>query len=95
MRLNLFPDGGIARLRVYGFSQPDWSIVKSDELIDLVSNENGGFCIGFSNGKYSKTKNLIKPGRGINMGDGWETARKPDRPAILKVDAKGMFEVII
>ena len=94
LRLNIFPDGGIARLRVYGFSQPDWSTVNSDTLVDLLSFENGGVCVGFSNAHYGHPRNLIKPGRGFNMGDGWETARKLDRPPVIEIDEKGMLQVI-
>ena len=46
---------------------------------------NGGVCQGLSDAHYGHPRNLIKPNRGINMGDGWETARRKDRPPILKV----------
>ena len=95
LRLNIFPDGGIARLRVYGFAQPDWSKVNSDAVVDLLSIENGGVCVGFSNAHFGHPRNLIKPGKGINMGDGWETARKIERPPVIEIDEKGMLVVII
>lgn len=94
LRLNIFPDGGIARLRVYGFAKPEWHAVNSNTLIDLLSIENGGVCMGFSDAHYGHPKNLIKPGRGINMGDGWETARKHDRPPIIKLDSNGIIKVM-
>lgn len=93
IRLNIFPDGGIARLRVYGFIQPEWNAIDINTPIDLLSIENGGVCVGFSNAHYGHPKNLIKPGRGINMGDGWETARKLDRPPVMKLDENGILEV--
>ena len=54
-------------------------------LVDLVAMENGGVCQGLSDAHYGHPRNLIKRGRGINMGDGWETARRKDRPPVLKV----------
>ncbi len=46
VRLNIFPDGGVARLRVYGIVVPDWSKVKPGELVDLAAVENGGVRAG-------------------------------------------------
>ena len=54
-------------------------------LVDLVAMENGGVCLGLSDAHYGHPRNLIKKNRGIDMGDGWETARRKDRPAVLKV----------
>ncbi|XP_015520779.1 allantoicase-like [Neodiprion pinetum] len=93
LRLNMFPDGGIARLRVFGFVTPDWEEVNSDELIDLMSAENGTVCESYSNAHYGHPRNLIKTERGINMGDGWETARRLDRPPILEADDSGVLQV--
>ncbi|KAJ8316816.1 hypothetical protein KUTeg_004720 [Tegillarca granosa] len=76
LRLNMYPDGGIARFRVYGRAAPDWSKISSDQLIDLVAMENGGICIGYSNVHFGHARNLIQPGRSETMADGWETARK-------------------
>lgn len=77
IRLNIYPDGGVARLRVYGEPQCDWEYRDAAELIDLVAIENGGRAIACSNQSFgSSMLNLIMPGRGIDMGDGWETARR-------------------
>lgn len=76
IRLNIFPDGGVARLRVYGVAQPDWSRFKKDELIDLVAVENGGLPLACSDMFFSAMENLIMPGRSTNMGYGWETKRR-------------------
>src|SRR5438477_4874988 len=76
VRLNIIPDGGVARLRVYGVVVPDWSKIKPDELIDLAAVENGGVPLACSDMFFSSMNNLIMPGRSENMGDGWETKRR-------------------
>jgi allantoicase len=76
VRLNIFPDGGVARLRIYGIVVPDWSKLKPDELIDLAAVENGGVPLACSDMFFSSMNNLIMPGRSENMGDGWETKRR-------------------
>lgn len=74
IRLNIFPDGGIARLRVYG--QVQIQLEKSDAPVDLVALKNGGRVVAYSDAHFGHPRNLINPGRGINMGDGWETKRR-------------------
>ena len=76
LRLNIFPDGGVARLRVYGSVVPDWSKIKTGELVDLAAIENGGVPLACSDMFFSSMNNLIMPGRSENMGDGWETKRR-------------------
>ncbi len=74
LRLNIYPDGGVARLRVFGEVRPDFSGL--DHLIDLVALENGGRAIACSDEHYGSMHNLNVAGRGVSMGDGWETARR-------------------
>ena len=74
LRLNIYPDGGVARLRVYGEIRPDFADV--DGRIDLVALENGGRALSCSDEHYGSMHNLVVAGRGVNMGDGWETARR-------------------
>jgi len=74
IRLNIFPDGGIARLRIYGEVQIQTK--NSDQILDLLALENGGRVIAYSDAHFGHPRNLINPGRGINMGDGWETKRR-------------------
>ena len=74
LRLNIYPDGGIARLRVYGEIRPDYSRISS--VVDLVALELGGRAIACSDEHYGSMHNLNVAGRGVNMGDGWETARR-------------------
>lgn len=76
VRLKIIPDGGVARLRVYGIVVPDWRNLKPGEIIDLVAVENGGVPLACSDMFFSSMNNLIMPGRAENMGDGWETKRR-------------------
>ena len=74
LRLNIFPDGGVARLRVFGEIQPGGA--DPSRTIDLLALENGGRAIACSDEHYGSMHNLNVAGRGVNMGDGWETARR-------------------
>jgi len=76
VRLNIFPDGGVARLRVYGIVVADWSRYKPGDLVDLAAIQNGGVALACSDMFFSAMNNLIMPGRAKNMGDGWETKRR-------------------
>lgn len=95
LRFNIFPDGGVARLRVHGEPSPDldrWARVGE---IDLVGIENGGRALGASDTFFSKPINLLMPTRGVHMGDGWETARRrgPGHDwTILQLGAEGRIE---
>ena len=75
LRLNIYPDGGVARFKVYGEVIKDWTKIKQDEIIDLAAAINGAKSLGCNDMFFSSKDNLIMPGRGINMGDGWETKR--------------------
>ena len=74
LRLNIYPDGGIARLRIFGEVRSE--VAASDAVIDLAALENGGRAIACSDEHYGSMHNLNLAGRGVNMGDGWETARR-------------------
>ncbi|WP_109512696.1 allantoicase [Pseudomonas ovata] len=76
LRLNIYPDGGVARLRVHGIPYRDWSAVDVEQTLDLASALNGARAIACSDEHYGSMGNLLNPGRGVNMGDGWETARR-------------------
>ncbi|XP_042359057.1 allantoicase isoform X2 [Plectropomus leopardus] len=93
LRLNMHPDGGIARLRVYGVGQRDWSSVSPYQDVDLVALTNGGVCLGYSDAHFGHPRNMIGLGRAVNMADGWETARRLDRPKYLKADQRGILQV--
>jgi allantoicase len=75
LRLNIYPDGGVARLKVYGEVFKNWDVVKTDEQVDLAAAVNGAKSVLCNDMFFSHMDNLIMPGRGVNMGDGWETKR--------------------
>ena len=77
VRLCMYPDGGVARLRVHGEIVPDPRFLTAG-AIDLAALEHGGDVSGCSNMFYSSPKNLISPGLARVMGEGWETARRRD-----------------
>ncbi|XP_028043974.1 allantoicase-like [Bombyx mandarina] len=87
IRVNIYPDGGIARLRVFGEAKPE--LLAIHDMIDLVSLLNGGICQGFSNAHYGHPRNILKPMKSRSMADGWETARRADRPEIIEENDDG------
>ncbi|MBV9880177.1 MAG: allantoicase [Gemmatirosa sp.] len=76
LRLNIFPDGGVARLRVHGDVVPDPRLFDPAREVDLAAMEHGGFVVSCSDMHYGHRQNLILPGRSTHMGDGWETKRR-------------------
>lgn len=76
LRLNIFPDGGVARLRVYGVPHKDWSAVSATDTVDLCAALNGGRAIACSDEHYGQMGNILNPGRAAVMAEGWETARR-------------------
>ncbi|MGA8260388.1 MAG: allantoicase [Arenicellales bacterium] len=97
LRVNIHPDGGVARLRVYGEVQPDWDALAAGGTFDLMALENGGRALACSDEHFGSMHNLNAPGRGVNMGDGWETARRrgPGHDwVILALGRAGIIEAI-
>lgn len=77
LRMKIYPDGGVARLRVHGEAVPDWlAIERAGEEIDLAAIEHGGWVIASSDMFFGSRNNLIQPGRSTGMHDGWETRRR-------------------
>jgi allantoicase len=77
LRLNIFPDGGVARLRVLGDVTPDWQgLARAGGDVDLAALENGGLVVSCSDMFFGKMQNLILPGPSRGMHDGWETKRR-------------------
>ena len=75
LRFKIYPDGGVARLRVYGEAVPGQQLLSRRE-INLVAVENGGSVVVSSDQFYGAPRNLLMPYRAKNMGDGWETKRR-------------------
>ncbi len=99
LRLSIYPDGGVARLRVYGEALVDWErAAPRDRVVDLASIKLGGLFLGASDTHYGTRGALIMPDRAKNMGDGWETKRSRDLNhrdwAIVRLGAHGLVSKI-
>ena len=78
IRLNIFPDGGVARLRLYGsISRENHNF--GEKTINLASLLDGASVIACNNEHFGKAENILAPGKAKNMGDGWETRRRRDK----------------
>ena len=94
LRLNIFPDGGVARLRVHGEGHFDRHRYPAGTEIDLAAAENGASVLLCSDMFFGHRHNLIMPGRSTHMGDGWETRRRrgPGHDwTIVKLAARGVL----
>ena len=78
VRLSVFPDGGVARLRVLGQVVPDPRGLE-DLTIDLASQQYGGVVVASSDDFYTAAQTLNRPDRARSMGEGWETRRRRDQ----------------
>ena len=77
LRFKIYPDGGVARLRVHGEVIPDWpALNRTGGQLDLAAVEHGGWVILSSDMFFGSRNNLILPGRSTGMHDGWETRRR-------------------
>jgi allantoicase len=99
VRLHIYPDGGVARLRVYGEAFKNWNTINENELIDLALVNNCGKALHCNDMFFSAMDNLISPTKGKNMGDGWETKRNrtPNNEdwVILRLGHQGFVEKIV
>jgi allantoicase len=92
LRFNIYPDGGVARLRVHGEVVADWSRLARHGEVDLAAVEHGGSVLSCSDMFFGNRHNLILPGPPHGMHDGWETRRRrgPGHDwAIVKLGARG------
>jgi len=106
LRLNIFPDGGVARFRAYGKVSAAWAIPELDalsathvppECFNLAALENGAVALACSDAQFGGMNNLLLPGRAENMGSGWETRRRrgPGSDWILiRLGARGTPRVL-
>ena len=76
LRLNILPDGGIARFRVWGTPVCEWKRQDPAGYHELSAIINAGRVVGYSDAHYGDPWIILTPGRGLNMGDGWETRRR-------------------
>ncbi len=76
LRLHIYPDGGVARLRVYGRVLKNWGPDEATKTVDLLATVNGGYPVFANNEHFGILANIMAPGKGLNMGDGWETRRR-------------------
>ena len=98
VRLNIFPDGGVARFRVYGEAKVNWDEFVPGEMVDLAYIKNGGRAELASDMFFGVPNNLLMPGKGKNMGDGWETKRRRDPGpdwCIVKLGSAGSINRVI
>ncbi|HYR98505.1 MAG TPA: hypothetical protein VEO58_05795, partial [Gemmatimonadales bacterium] len=96
VRLKIYPDGGVARLRIWGEARPEWPrIAAARRAVDLVAVEHGGVPLATSDQFFSEPLNLIMPGPSRDMGDGWETRRRrgPGHDwVVLRLGRRGVVE---
>ena len=107
VRLNIFPDGGVARLRVYGKVLPLAAAARDEDPVmlqhvpqglgDLAALKNGALALACSDAFFGPMNNLLLPGRAVNMGGGWETRRKraPGHDCdLIHLAARGRVQVL-
>ncbi|KXT00596.1 hypothetical protein AC578_3151 [Pseudocercospora eumusae] len=97
VRLLMYPDGGIARFRLFGDVVP---VLPQDAnaVFDLAATVNGGVAVSCSDQHFGTKDNLLLPGRGIDMGDGWETKRSRGEHVdwtIIKLGTEGSVEKVV
>ena len=97
VRLQIFPDGGVARIRLFGKVKYNWDRFNNEEIIELSSLKLGGSILAYNNAHYGDVSALLSEGRGKTMGDGWETRRRREPGndwIIIKLAQKGNIEKI-
>lgn len=99
VRLNIHPDGGVARLRLLGEPLPDPVAFEAVAgSTDLVAIEHGGLPLAASDAFFSTPIHLLLPGRGVDMGDGWETRRRrgPGHDwVVLRLGRRGTIDAVV
>ncbi len=93
VRISIYPDGGVARLRIYG--RPSADALQPGASLDLAAAINGAWIVGTNNEHFGLAATLLLPGRGVNMGDGWETRRRREPGndwCVIALAAPGIIE---
>ena len=97
IKLNIFPDGGVARIRLNGIVDLE-KINLSGKNVNLSSILNGSTILGCNNEHFGKAENVLSPGVGVNMGDGWETRRSRGKNfdwIIIKFGKPGIIDRLL
>jgi allantoicase len=95
VRLHIYPDGGVARLRIYGEPVAQWQASDKKAVYELSAVRNGGRIVGYNDAHYGTVWTLLTQGRGVNMGDGWETRRRREPGndwIVIALGAPGIIE---
>lgn len=95
LRFNIYPDGGVARLRVHGQAVADPRLLQPGREVNLAAMELGAFVDVCSDMFFGHRQNLILPGRSTHMGDGWETKRRRGPGydwTVVRLAARGTIE---
>jgi len=98
VRLNIYPDGGVARLRVHGRVISDPAALDKSAIHNLAAVELGARAIACNDAHFGAVENLLNPGKGVNMGDGWETRRRREPGndwCIIELGHPGSVEKVI
>ncbi|KAL8964300.1 MAG: hypothetical protein Q9197_006971, partial [Variospora fuerteventurae] len=103
VRLCMFPDGGIARFRLYGVVVPVFPSASKEggqQEVELSAATMGGLVVRASGEHFgSRASNLLLPGRGVDMGGGWETKRSREQGhvdwVIVRLGAKGKVNRVV
>ena len=99
IRLQIYPDGGVARFRLFGEVKLNWDFYNNNKnnLIELSSLKLGGSIVAYNNAHYGDVSALLSDGRGKTMGDGWETRRRREPGhdwIIIKLATQGLIKRI-
>ncbi|HUG08690.1 MAG TPA: allantoicase [Acidimicrobiia bacterium] len=98
VRLNIYPDGGVARLRVEGEPIPAMSLVCPEDEIDLALSTVGGEVVDASDLHYSHPANMLWPTESVGMWDGWETRRRRESGhdwVVVRLGMRGRVDHLI
>jgi allantoicase len=96
VRLCMYPDGGVARLRVHGEVIPD-PLAFALGVLDLAALENGGLVVAASDAFFGSPQNLLAPGPARTMGEGWETRRRRDAGndwVVVRLAMRGVIRLV-
>lgn len=97
VRLLMYPDGGIARFRLFGLAVPVFP-ASAEAVFELSATVMGGVAVSCSDQHFGTKDNLLLPGRGVDMGDGWETKRTRGPHVdwvVVRLGARGSIDHLV